>query len=129
MSNDADNATSALADSTAALEQRVAAIEQAWRARVVRAELKAEAMRAGMIDLDGLRLIDMDTVRVNDDGAVEGGAALMQALRRQKPWLFTAPSSSSLSVPPAAASLDGRPAMHMTHTEWQAARAELLRRR
>ncbi len=35
------------------------AVQQDTEARLIRAELKAEAMRAGMIDIDGLKLIDL----------------------------------------------------------------------
>ena len=48
-------------------ETAEAALERAQaqaRARIVRAELKAEAVKAGMIDLDGLKLIDEAGLRV-----------------------------------------------------------------
>ncbi len=62
-----------LEERAAALELRLAELEASTRARLIRAELKAEAMRAGMVDLDGLRLLDLDAVAINDKGEVEGG--------------------------------------------------------
>ena len=38
------------------LERQLTELQRQTEGRLVRAELKAEAMRAGMIDLDGLRL-------------------------------------------------------------------------
>ena len=70
---------------------------------LVRAELKAEAVRAGMIDLDGLKLVDPADVRVNEAGEIEGAAMLMQKLRRAKPWLFGERIPRLLAWPPGAA--------------------------
>ncbi|MGC8468942.1 MAG: hypothetical protein ACP5NI_03455, partial [Acetobacteraceae bacterium] len=47
-----------LRERNAQLERRLAEMAEAVEARVIRAELKAEAVRAGMVDLDGLKLID-----------------------------------------------------------------------
>ncbi len=114
----------------AALERRLAETEAQGRAFLIQAELRHAAERAGMVDPDGLKLIDAAAVKVNDAGEVEGAAALMADLKRRKPWLFGAPSSSSSTAaapnsdPPAAKS-----AMQMDDAEWRAARTELLRRR
>ena len=98
-------------------------------ARLKQAELKAEALRAGMIDLDGLKLVDTGSVTLGADGALEGGAALMQQLRKAKPWLFADASSSAVAQPPRAEPPRARRATELTVEEWRAARAELLRAR
>lgn len=101
------------------------------RARLVQAELRTEALRAGMVDLDGVRLIEPGAIRLTEAGALEGGPALMARLRQDKPWLFGragGSSSSGAAAPPAAAPAAPRSAMDMGVEEWRAARAELLRR-
>ncbi len=113
----------------AALEQKLAQVEAEARERLVRAELKAEAVRAGMVDLDGLKLIDTGAVKLSDAGEVEGGAALMREMKRAKPWLFGPASSSSTAAAPPAQPPRQKSAREMSFDEWQAARAELLRRR
>jgi hypothetical protein len=113
----------------AALEQRLGEVEATAQARVIRAELKAEAVRAGMIDLDGLKLIDTAAVKLSTTGEIEGGATLMRELKRAKPWLFGAASSSSIAAAPPARPLEPKLATMMTETEWRAARAELLKQR
>jgi hypothetical protein len=113
----------------AALEARIAEIEATTRAQVIRAELKAEAVRAGMVDLDGLKLVDTSAVTLDERGEVKGAAEVMAAMRRNKPWLFGAVSSSSGAAAPAPAAPRARLAGEMTYAEWQAARRELLRRR
>ncbi|MBN9510755.1 MAG: hypothetical protein J0I21_16805 [Alphaproteobacteria bacterium] len=125
----ADDAAGDAAVRLAALEQKLAQVEAEARGRLVRAELKAEAVRAGMVDLDGLKLIDTDAVKLSDAGEVEGGAALMREMKRAKPWLFGPASSSSTAVAPPAQPPRQKSAREMSFDEWQAARAELLRRR
>ncbi|MFT2096001.1 hypothetical protein ACMS1Z_15355 [Acidiphilium multivorum] len=97
-----------------AAEQAMEALRREHAERLRRAELRIEAVRAGMIDLDGLRLIDP--------------AALMAQLKRDKPWLFGAPSSSSTASVPRAEPPRARHATELSEAEWRAARAELLRR-
>ena len=116
-------------DRAEALERRLAEVEANAHARIVRAELKAEAVRAGMVDLDGLKLLDTSRVKVGQDGEVEGAAALMRELRRAKPWLFGGASSSSIAGVPPALPPKPRPATEMDFDEWRKARAELLKRR
>lgn len=119
------------AERVAALERRLQEMEESHRGALLRAGLRAEAQRAGMVDLDGLKLIDTSQVSLDPTGDVVGGAALMANLRRAKPWLFGlspgGSSTSSAAAPPAQAPQPRR-ATDMTHDEWQAARTELLRR-
>jgi hypothetical protein len=102
--------------------------DQAAR-RLIQAELKAEAWKVGMVDLDGLKLIDANDIAIDDNGDVKGAAAVVARLRRAKPWLFGASSSSSHAGVPASAPTRQKLATEMSLDEWRAARAELLRRR
>lgn len=95
--------------------------------RMRRAELKIEAVRAGMIDLDGLKLIDPGAVPAAD-GAAADAAVLMEQLKRDKPWLFAGASSSSTAPAPRAERPRARHASELNDAEWRSARAELLRR-
>ena len=112
-----------------ALEQQLSRVQREADSRLIRAELKAEAVRAGMVDLDGLKLLDLSAARLNERGEVEGATTMMTELRREKPWLFGSPSSSSSATPPPAQAPHQKNASEMTDTEYRAARAELLKRR
>lgn len=112
----------------AAVQDRLAALEARMRDRLVRAELKAHAVRAGMVDLDGLKLVDASGLVLNDRDEVDGAEQLMATLRRAKPWLFGGTSTSSAASAPPAQPPRPKRATEMTDTEWQASRAELLRR-
>ncbi|MBV9251105.1 MAG: hypothetical protein JO227_17875 [Acetobacteraceae bacterium] len=114
---------------TAALEKQLAEERQRAETRIIRAELKAEALRAGIIDVDGLKLIDLSTAKLNDKGEVEGAAQMLAGLKRAKPWLFGASSSSSTSSPPPAQPPKQKLATEMTDAEYRAAREALLKQR
>jgi hypothetical protein len=110
-----------------ALEQRLAEAQQEARSRLIRAELRVEAMRAGMVDLDGLKLLDAGEVQLNADGEIANGLQLMTQLRRAKPWLFGATSSSSPANAPPVQPPRQKLATEMTDAEYRAARAAFLK--
>jgi hypothetical protein len=99
------------------------------RAKLVQAELRTAAARAGMIDLDGIKLVDSSGLSVNDSGELAEAPEIMARLRQEKPWLFGRGSSSSPAVAPRATPPKAKTAMEMSVDEWRIARAELLRRR
>ena len=98
-----------------------------FQSRLVVANLRTEAVRAGMIDLDGLRLIDLSAVRLGNDDKVIGGRKLMDDLRRNKPWLFGVASSSSAAIAPASQPVRQKTALEMTDEEYTAARAAVTK--
>lgn len=101
----------------------------ALRAKLVQAELRTAAARAGMIDLDGIKLLDSTGLSVNDAGELAEAPEIIAQLRQTKPWLFGRGSSSSPAVAPRATPPKLKTAMEMSVEEWRIARAELLRRK
>lgn len=98
--------------------------------RIIRAELKAAAIKAGMVDLDGLKLADLSTVKLNDAGEVEGADALMEAMKKAKPYLFKdATSTSHPGKPPEKSDAKDKSAKDMTDEEWKAHKRKLGIRR
>lgn len=110
------------------LERKLVDLQKGMQTRLVRSELKAEAIRAGIIDLDCLQLVDVSSVVVGDDNEIPPLAHLVSDLRRRKPWLFGGGFSSSSAGTPAAKSASEKLATEMTDEEYRAARAALLRR-
>lgn len=124
--NESENWQARAETAEAALGQMQADVS----AKLIRAELKTEAVKAGMIDLDGLKLIDTSEIRLNDAGEVQDGPGLLARLKRAKPWLFGgAVSSSAAANPPRPEPPRARHANELSHDEWVQARAALLRRR
>lgn len=84
-----------------AAEARALDAEKKANDRIIRAELKAEALKAGLVDADALKLADLSQVGLDDNGAVVGAAELLQALKLSKPYLFgSAATTSQISPPP-----------------------------
>lgn len=111
-------------------EAALSQLQAEAQVKLIRAELKAEAMKAGMIDLDGLKLIDTSEVRLNEAGEVQDAQGLLGRLKRAKPWLFGAGASSSAAAnPPRPEPPRTRHANELSHSEWLQARAALIRRR
>ena len=100
-----------------------------YESRLVAAHLRTEAVRAGMIDLDGLKLVDASNVKLGPDDKLIGSRELMEGLRRTKPWLFGSTSSSSIAAAPALKPVHQKTALDMTAEEYASARASLTKRR
>lgn len=81
---------------------KVTAAEKAANDRILRSELKAHAVKAGLVDLDALKLADLSKVKLNDQGEVEGAEDLFKGLKEAKPYLFGQASTSTPATPPAS---------------------------
>lgn len=112
-----------------ALEAQLAATIADTESRLIRAEMKAQAILAGMVDLDGLKLVDYSTIKLSATGDVEGAGSVMSRLRHAKPWLFGHASSSSTATPPPAQPPRKKLANEMSDAEYRSARADLIKRR
>src|SRR5690349_10143021 len=78
---------------TDSADDEASKIHALYRSRLMVASLRTEAVKAGMVDLDGLKLIDTSALALDADDKVVGGRKLMEDLRREKPWLFGTTSS------------------------------------
>ncbi|MDE8348929.1 MAG: hypothetical protein POG74_05515, partial [Acidocella sp.] len=98
--------------------------------KLIRAELKAEAIRAGMVDLDGLKFLDLAEITLDRQGEVTDAPNILAKLKRAKPWLFGQSASSSAAAhAPRPEPPRTRHANELSHEDWLTARAALLRRR
>jgi hypothetical protein len=115
-------------DAEAAAEAKAKAANDAANARIIRAELKAVAIKAGMVDLDGLKLADLASVKLDDKGEVVGAEELMAALKTAKPYLFQqAPTSTTQTQQTPPKKEDPKPFDARTATdEERAAKAREL---
>jgi hypothetical protein len=80
-------------------EAQVAEANRAAQARIIRAELRAEALKAGLLDADDLKLADVSQLNVNEDGEVSGVIELVKALKQAKPYLFSRNANTSQAAP------------------------------
>ena len=112
--------------SETAANERIATATKAADERIIRAELKASAMKAGMVDLDGLKLADLTKVKLNEAGEVEGADTLMEELKKAKPYLFGTPgTTSSTTAAPKPATGAPVKATEMSKEQYDKARADI----
>ncbi len=107
--------------------EEIAKLRSEFQSRLLVASLRTEAIRAGIVDLDGLKLIDLSAVRLGKDDNIIGGPKLMDDLRRNKPWLFAVPSSSSAAIAPASHPVRQKSVLEMTDQEYASARAAVTK--
>jgi hypothetical protein len=70
--------------------------------RIIRAEMKAAALAAGMVDMDGLKLLDTSVVTMSEAGDVVVPADFFEKAKVAKPYLFgaAAVTTSTPAAPP-----------------------------
>ena len=110
---------------TKAANEAIASAKADADARIIRAELKAAAMKSGMLDADGLKLADLTKVSLKDDGTIDGVEEMLSDLKKSKPYLFGQSTSHHGSPPPAAPPAAKR-ATEMTAEEYAAAKKAIL---
>lgn len=109
---------------------KIETASKAAEQRIIRAELKAAALKAGMVDLDGLKLADLESIKLNDEGEVEGADALMAELKEKKPYLFqSGTTTSSTTQTPPKSEQKAKSAMELTPEEYQAQKAALIKQK
>ena len=93
--------------------------EQRANARIIKAEMKAIAVKAGIVDIDGLALADLSGVKFNDKGEIEGAEAAIEALKKAKPYLF-AQTTSSTTQPPKGGKQETKSARDLSDADLRA---------
>lgn len=123
----------AKAEAQKLLDDRLKEMDRQAKNRVMKAELKAQATRAGVVDFDDLYEIlkrdALSKVQFSDDGDVINAGELIAELKQAKPYLFTGVSTSSATVPPEAAKPSGKPekvALKMSRAEYEASKLKLF---
>jgi phage terminase large subunit-like protein len=90
--------------------------EQQAAQRIIKAEMKAHAIKAGIVDIDALALADLSGVKFNDAGEIEGADAAIDALKKSKPYLF-AQTTSSTQQPPKGGKQETKTARDLSDAE------------
>ena len=97
--------------------------------RLVQAELKSHAIRAGIIDIDCLKLLDTAALKLDEQGNLPDAPAALARLKREKPWVFQQQNSSHPAPAPAPEPPQQKTAREMTQSEWRVAREKLIQGR
>lgn len=111
------------------LDDYVKSAEEKTRARVLRAELKAAATRAGVVEFDDAFVImqrNLGDVKYDDDGNVTNAVEIVAAFKESKPYLFQGVNTTSTTpTPNTRQTFTEKSALEMTRDEYRIARAKL----
>jgi hypothetical protein len=112
-------------------ETKIAEFSNSANQRIIRAELKAQAVKAGMIDLDGLKLLDTSTITIDKNGDIVIPDGFFEDAKKAKSYLFATTGADTgtttqtkLAPKPATGT---KSVVEMTDEEYAIARAELTR--
>ena len=114
---------------TAEHTAKIGEVDQAAKDQVKAARLEALALREGLIDLDGLKLLDLSKITQKDDGTFEGVDEVFKAAKEAKPYLFGQKQANS-STPGQNPKLgDQKPvdARKLTDEEYKQQKAALIK--
>jgi len=126
METDAETAVT-LTERLDRLEKETALLLNHSERRIVESELKVAALRAGMIDLDGLAFLDTHGLVLNEEGKLPASSEMISQLRHDKPWLFKTSSSSSTAIAPQNRQTRPKLATEMSEEEYRIAKARMLK--
>jgi hypothetical protein len=101
----------------------------AMQQRVIDAELKAQAVAAGLKDVDFLKMIDISALKISEDGKIEGIDKAVNDLKSAKPFLFSDNKKTSTSKNeslPNGESKSTIDAMKLSDDEWKANRERYM---
>ncbi|MCQ8277781.1 hypothetical protein NFI95_04900 [Acetobacteraceae bacterium KSS8] len=114
-------------------DDAVAAAQTDARQRVLQAELKSHAIRCGILDLDALKLADVNGVSFDEAGNTQGVEEVVSRLQAQKPYLFASENSAASGTtttqtmrPPQPVRPVAVDARNLSREAWHAERERLL---
>lgn len=103
---------------------------EAMQKRVIDAELKAQAVTAGLKDLDFLKMVDTSGLKISEDGTVEGLEKAINDFKTSKPLLFGSEkrtsSSKNESLPRSETKGTVLDARKMSDEEWNANKSRFM---
>lgn len=117
-----------------AAETQAKEVEAKARNKVMMADLRVAARENGMVDLDALKLLDVNQAKLDDDGNVTNATDLMTAMKEAKPYLFgksplpgtVTGTTTSTTQPPPRSTPGAFNALTATAEEYQAQKQQML---
>ena len=121
-------AQTAKTEAEAEVTRQVGESKKEFDKRVMRAELKALAIKEGILDLDGLQFADIDKLKWDEKGEnLVGADEVLKALKEAKPYLFGSTSGSSTTkTPPKPGEAKPFDARTASPEEYEAAKKKMI---
>lgn len=116
------------------VEKRLSEIEEASKARLVKSELRAYAMKASCVDFEDLYDImkrsELKKVEFDADGEVKNAGAIVAEMKQNKPHLFAGVNTASTERAPVTRTSPTeteKPALTMNKADYEKAKRALGR--
>ena len=92
-------------------ERRANEAAEKAKSKSIDLDLKATARELGMVDLDGLKLLDRASLTVDDEGSVTNASDILNAFKESKPYFFgAAPKPGTVTGTTATRATPPKPA-------------------
>jgi hypothetical protein len=124
------------AEAKSAAEASVAAERTAAQTRIIRAEVRAAAVAAGLVDPRALNMLDISSVTLDDNGEVAIPDGFFDNAKAEFPYLFAdrkaepaKPTTSQPASPPPSKPAEKKHGRDLSTDEWRAMRQELMQGR
>lgn len=103
-------------------------LHKTFEKRLINAELHKIAMKEGLIDMDAFKMADLSSVKLSENGEIEGLEAAINELKSTKPYLFKLSSNSNKDAKDPAADLASKQkATYETSQAFEKAKEEFFR--
>lgn len=85
-----------------ALEQKISEVSGTYKKELMLTKVQVEAVKAGIIDLDGVKLADFSKVSFDEENNLVGSNELIEDLKKNKPYLFKKTDKTTYEKDPPA---------------------------
>ena len=122
----------AVAEAQRKLDERIVEMEERARSRVLKAEVRSAAQRAGVADFDDLYAVMNATnvlkkIEFDTDGNVVNVGDVIAEMKTAKPHLFAGVSTSSTTTAPQSRQhVEDKPVLKMSKEDYEKAKQRLF---
>lgn len=107
-------------------ETKTAELEAKAKETTKIGKLEVQALKEGMIDLDGLKLADTSKVTLDEKGELVGTEDFFKTLKESKGYLFGKVNTTNIDRVPKPGSPDPVDAKNMKQEDYEAAKSKLI---
>ncbi len=111
-------------------DKKISEVGEIYKKEIMVAKLEAHAIKAGIVDVDGIKLADLSKISVDENNKLIGGEELIEELKKTKPYLFLKVGASSTYAKETPKPSDAKPfnAMSATPEEYKKHRELMMRK-
>jgi hypothetical protein len=77
------------------LNSKLAEVSSTYKKEIILSKLQTEALKAGIVDVDGIKLADLSSLSIDENNVLQGASEVISSLKESKPYLFKKGESST----------------------------------